>query len=58
MRALWGRVMRGRQIGDTGPSAGSRGGDTTPGGIASAFLQEDGVFGFLLEDGISYLLME
>lgn len=29
-----------------------------PGGAADAFLQEDGVYGFLLEDGVSYLLME
>ena len=34
------------------------GGDTTPGGIASALLQEDGTFGFLLEDGSSDLLLE
>ncbi len=33
-------------------------GDNTPGGPESAFLQEDGIFGFLLEDGISYLEME
>ncbi len=38
--------------------AGIGGGDSTPGGSANAFLQEDGVFGFLLEDGTSDLLME
>ena len=45
---------RGRFINRTTAIAG----DTTPGGVANAFLQEDGVFGFLLEDGTSYLLME
>lgn len=35
-----------------------RGGDGTPGGASDAFLQEDGIFGFLLEDGTSYLMME
>lgn len=39
-------------------SAATGEGDATPGGGANAFLQEDGVFGFLLEDGTSDLLME
>ena len=32
--------------------------DHTPGGPESAFLQEDGIFGFLLEAGSDYLEME
>lgn len=32
--------------------------DPSPGGTANGFLQEDGIFGFLLEDGSSDLLME
>jgi len=36
----------------------SVGGDTTPGGAASAWLLEDGTSGWLLEDGTSFWLLE
>jgi hypothetical protein len=34
------------------------GGDTTPGGAADAWRLEYGLFGWLLEDGSSFWLME
>ncbi len=40
------------------PAGASLGGDTTPGGAADVWALEDDLFGWLLEDGSSFWLIE